>query len=197
MPKLYFYFGTTGGGKTANLLMSNYEYKSANKATLLIKPQDDTRSEYIMSRVGIKAVPNIIVPPNDLSCLEALIANDFEFIKSKNIKAAFVDEVQFLSCDAIPLLKKLSTAIPVMCYGLRTTWQLKLFPTAAVLMAYADVIQEVKSMCHAQDCNHKAFMSVKIQNGNPVDPNVEGDVIDLGFDKYKPMCYEHAFSGFN
>ena len=156
MPKLFYRYGTCASGKSDALLGAYYTYRFQCKNILLLKPGLDTRTTEIKSRSGKSAEADYII--NDMKDMEKVS----QIIDMQtDLFAIFVDECQFLEPLAIPILKKWSLKYPVMCYGLRTDYKMNLFPAISVLMAYADVIEEIKSVCAVIDCKRKSFMNLK------------------------------------
>jgi len=184
MPKLYFRFGTMNSSKTANLLMVAHNYKSQNKKVLLIKPKCDDRfgTEMIVSRAGPSAKADILMTP-EMKTLSI----------DTDTLCILVDEVQFLSEENINLLREISLKIPVICYGLRTDYQSKLFPGSKRLMEIADSIEEIKTTCVL--CLNKAIINAKFYYDEELAIKKilkEGSSdIDLGAEnKYQAMCWK-------
>ena len=182
MPKLYFRYGAMSSSKTANLLMVAHNYEIQNKKILIVKPQIDVRfgNNLIKSRTGLEKPADIVLSQDD---------NIFD----KNIdfheySAILVDEVQFLSEKQIEDLRCLTKYLPVICYGLRTDYRLKLFPASKRLLELADSIEEVKTTCHF--CNKKAIINLKFNNANGNIIKDGSDEVDLGAeDKYLGSCW--------
>lgn len=182
MSKLYFRYGTVGSAKTLNLLAVAHNYRQQRKNVLLIKPEIDTRFgvDTIKTRAGLSALADVLAPPSGPLVLPSL----------KNVVCVLVDEVQFLTESQITQLHETAhamppeSAVPVICYGLRTDFKQNLFPSISRLMALADSIEEIKNVCYF--CLQKSAFNLRIQNGRPV---FEGPVVDLGCeDKYLPVC---------
>jgi thymidine kinase len=178
MAKLYFRYGAMGSAKTLNLLAVAHNYRSQNKAILLLKPSLDNRfgKEQIRSRAGLVQEADILIEPG------------FKFKKTDldGISCVLVDEVQFLEPLFIDQLHEIARDlnIPVICYGLRTDFKRSLFPGSQRLLELADSIEEVKSTCHY--CNKKAIFNLRLNNGKGI---TEGPQIELGSeDKYLPTC---------
>lgn len=191
MAKLYFRYGAMGSSKSANALMTRFNYKERGCEVLLIKPAIDTRDyeidEYgvktaiVHSRIGLSA-PVDVVSTND-SILELLRKRQ----EDGEINVIIVDECQFLSPEQVEELADIAAYndIPCMCFGLRTDFQTKMFPGSKRLMELAGSIKEINSVC---DCMDKAIVNARIdQDGNIV---TDGDQIDIGGnDKYVAMCW--------
>lgn len=201
MSKLYFKFGAMGSSKTANALMTRFNYLEKNHSVWLVKPQTDTRDDYIdengnivtvvKSRIGLSAPANIIKVSDDITELfktaNADIVQDGEVVKTSKIDVVICDECQFFTEEQIDQLKYIAENknIPVICFGLRSDFHTKLFPGSKRLFEIADSITEVKSVC---DCGKKAIVNARFDgNGNIV---TDGAQVDIGGnEKYKSMCW--------
>ena len=185
MAKLHFFYSTMNAGKSTSLLQSNHNYKESNLDTMIFLPDETNKSSkgQIVSRIGLKA--------------KAVIADKtFNFIsyvkknKSPRLSCVLIDEAQFLSKVQIRQLgedaDKLN--IPVMCYGIRTDFRGELFEGSSELLALADNLIELKTICY--DCGRKATMVVRVdENGKVV---TEGSKIQIGGnDLYTPVCRKH------
>jgi len=182
MAKLYFRYGTVGSAKTLNLLAVAHNYRQQGKKVCLAKPALDTRfgAEKIKSRAGLEAPADILI--------ESHMSIPFP---TEEIHCLIVDEVQFLEPGHIDQFRRIATErkIPVICYGLRTDFQCKLFPGSRRLLEVADSIEELKTTCYY--CNTKAIFNMRLSNGVPV---FEGAQIELGADdKYVPACPLHYY----
>ena len=172
-------------GKSTALLQSNYNYHERGMETLLFLPKIDADSndEKIHSRIGLTADAHSV----DVNF------NFFSFVSQEKMKRAIscilIDEVQFLSKEQVRQVCKISDElnIPSMCYGIRTDFQGKLFEGSSELLALADNLIELKTVC---DCGRKAIMVVRLdENGNVVK---DGDQIKIGGnDTYKVFCRKH------
>lgn len=184
MAKLYFKFGAMGSSKTANALMTRFNYIEKGRNVLLLKPSVDTRDgkTTIGSRIGLSAEADVVYPDTNIE--------DFVFERNKSSKTdvIIVDECQFLTKEQVYQLKNISSFwnIPVLCYGLRTNYKLQLFEGSKALFELADSISEIKSIC---SCGEKAIINARIdENGNVI---TTGDEIDIGGnEKYTGMCYK-------
>ena len=172
-------------GKSTALLQSNYNYHERGMETLLFLPKIDADSNdgKIHSRIGLTAEAHSI----DLDF------NFFNFVSQekikKNISCILIDEVQFLTKDQVRQVCKVSDElnIPAMCYGIRTDFQGKLFEGSAELLALADNLIELKTVC---DCGRKAIMVVRLDEKGKVVK--DGDQIKIGGnDSYKVFCRKH------
>ena len=181
MAKLYFKYGAMGSSKTAQALITKYNYEENDLKVWLIKPSADTRdgAAVLRSRIGLEAIVEVIPPQTD-------ILEKFRREKAETCDVIIVDECQFLTPTQIDQLRAVVDEhnIPVMCFGLRTDFQTKLFPGSLRLMEVADTIQEIKTMC---DCGCKATVNARISNGYIV---TEGAQVVLGGnDCYIAMCH--------
>ena len=187
MAKLYFKYGAMGSSKTAQALITKYNYEENDMKVWLIKPSADTRDGVatIRSRIGLEANCEIATPDRN-------IYDRFREGFLGNCHAIIVDECQFLTVAQIDQLRAIVNdfAVPVMCFGLRTDFQTKLFPGSLRLMELADCIEEIKTMC---DCGCKATVNARISNGYIV---TEGAQVVLGGnDSYIAMCHRCYIRG--
>ena len=174
MAKLYFYYSTMNAGKTTTLLQSAYNYHERGMRTLILTPKIDTRSGegVVASRIGLKANAKPFEPGDDLCA----VVHDLQEAKGK-IDCVLVDEAQFLSrnqvwqlSDVVDLLH-----IPVLAYGLRTDFQGELFEGSKYLLAWADNLVELKTICHT---GRKATMVVRVDNRGRV--VTDGPQVEVG-----------------
>ena len=179
MAKLYFRYGAMGSSKTANALMVAYNYKERGKRVLLAKPKLDTREMGVLhSRIGLEQ-PCIYV--------EELVEMPLEKLDSYD--CVIVDEAQFCKKEDVEfftyLVDKLD--IPVICYGLRTDFQMNLFEGRMWLLAWADKIEELKTVCW---CGSGARCNARIDSsGNMVS---SGEQVELGAnERYISLCRKH------
>ena len=187
MAKLYFKYGAMGSSKTAQALITKYNYEENDMKVWLIKPSADTRdgANIIRSRIGLQAQCEIITPGKD-------IYERYQEGFQGNCHAVIVDECQFLSMEQIDQLRAIVNDfnVPVMCFGLRTDFQTKLFPGSLRLRELADCIEEIKTMC---DCGCKATVNARISDGYIV---TEGAQVVLGGnDSYIAMCHRCYIRG--
>lgn len=190
MAKLYFSFSAMNAGKSAILLQAAHNYKERGQRTLLMKPALDTRgggAGQITSRVGLSAPADLITADMDVAA-HALKANADG---DGRIACILIDEAQFLSVEQVWQLARLADehGFPVMCYGLRTDFKGQLFPGAATLLAIADDIREIRTICW---CGRKATMNLRVDdNGKAV---TEGDQVEIGGnERYVALCRKHFF----
>ena len=177
MKRLYFKFGAMGSSKSAQALMTAFNYRQRNFNVLLIKPSIDTREvNEIKSRIGLSS-PCIMF--NSDTNLISLVNSH------PKTQIIIVDEAQFCTKEQIDELKELTQKdFTVICYGLKTNFKGELFTGSKRLIELAESIQEIKSVCR---CGSKATMNARIID-NFVTTN--GDEIDIGGDeKYEGMCY--------
>ena len=187
MAKLYFKYGAMGSSKTAQALITKYNYEENDLNVWLIKPSADTRdgAEILRSRIGLEARVDVITPDVDVHKL-------FEATKNGHCHVVIVDECQFMTSEQIDQLRAIVNDfnVPVLCFGLRTDFQTHLFPGSRRLMELADCIEEIKTMC---DCGAKATVNARINNGYIV---TEGAQVVLGGnDSYIAMCHRCYING--
>ena len=187
MAKLYFKYGAMGSSKTAQALITKYNYEENDMKVWLLKPSADTRDgvNILRSRVGLQAEVEIATPDVD-------VYQRFKTGFAGNCHAVIVDECQFLTMAQIDQLRSSvdDFNVPVMCFGLRTDFRTKLFPGSMRLMELADVIEEIKTMC---DCGSKATVNARINDGYIV---TEGAQVVLGGnDSYIAMCHRCYVNG--
>ena len=180
MAKLYFKYGAMGSSKSAQALITRFNYLEQGMTVWLIKPSTDTRdgAAVIRSRIGLACDAQIITPEQDIvAAYRAAGAHD----------VIIADEAQFFTPEQIDALRALvdEDNIPVLCFGLRTDFQTHFFPGSRRLMELADSITEIKTVCA---CGSKATVNARIDaRGNVV---TEGSQILLGGnDSYVAMCH--------
>ena len=181
MAKLYFKYGAMGSSKTAQALITKYNYEENDMQVWLIKPSADTRDgiDTIRSRIGLEAKCRIITPDADIYDL-------FRRRAEEVCHVVIADECQFFTEAQIDQLRAIVNDfdVPVLCFGLRTDFLTHLFPGSRRLMELADVIEEIKTMC---DCGVKATVNARISDGYVV---TEGEQVVLGGnDCYIAMCH--------
>ena len=182
MAKLYFKYGAMGSSKTAQALITKYNYEENDMKVWLIKPSADTRdgTDILRSRIGLEAKVEVMIPSEDIY---AKYAQEHD----GNCHAVIVDECQFMTEEQIDQLRAIvdDFNVPVLCFGLRTDFQTKLFPGSRRLMEIADVIQEIKTIC---DCSAKATVNARIDADGYI--VTEGAQVVLGGnDSYIAMCH--------
>ena len=187
MAKLYFKYGAMGSSKTAQALITKYNYEENDMKVWLLKPSADTRDgvSILRSRIGLQAEVEIATP--DANIYDRYVAEHVG-----KCDAVIVDECQFLTPEQIDQLRGIvdDFNVPVMCFGLRTDFQTHLFPGSLRLMELADAIEEIKTMC---DCGTKATVNARINDGYIV---TEGAQVVLGGnDSYIAMCHRCYIRG--
>lgn len=180
MAKLYFKFGAMGCSKTAQALITKFNYEERGMKVLLLKPSIDKRDgeTIVRSRIGLKA--EAITVPGDENLYD-LYVNE-----NKDCNVIIVDECQFLAPDQVDQLSQIvmDYDVPVLCFGLSTDFLTHLFPGSRRLFEIADSIAEIKSVCK---CGCKATVNARLDdNGNVV---FSGDQVCLGGnERYVAMC---------
>ena len=182
MAKLYFKYGAMGSSKTAQALITKYNYEENGLNVWLIKPSADVRdgADILRSRIGLQAQVTVIPPEQDIYLR-------FQQEKEGACDVIIVDECQFLTGQQIDQLRNIVNDynIPVMCFGLRTDFLTHLFPGSQRLMEVADAIQEIKTIC---DCGAKATVNARIDSDGYI--VTEGAQVMLGGnDAYIAMCH--------
>jgi thymidine kinase len=190
--KVYFYYAAMNAGKSTALLQASYNYRERGMRTLLFTPSVDTRygTGRIESRIGLSS---------GAISLDS-VDNVFTRVRIEHatepVACVLIDEAQFLSTDQVWQLTEVADTlgIPVLCYGLRTDFQGKLFPGSAALLGTADDLIELKTICH---CGRKATMNLRLDGtGRAVKDGVQVEI--GGNDRYVAMCRKHfkaAISG--
>lgn len=181
MAKLYFKYGAMGSSKTAQALITKFNYEERGMKVWLIKPSLDDRdgAKVIKSRIGLSAECTPISPSDDILELFALDEYHADVI--------ICDECQFFTPENVNQLRRVvdELEVPVICFGLRTDFLTKLFPGSLRLFEIADSIAEIKTIC---SCGRKATVNARIdENGGVV---TEGSQVMLGGnDSYIAMCH--------
>ena len=178
MAKLYFKYGAMGSSKTAQALITKYNYEENDLKVWLIKPATDNRdgAAVVRSRIGLMAEAESIAPGADL----------YAMFKERNTDVVIVDECQFFPPEQIDQLRRIldDLDIPVLCFGLRSDFRTKLFPGSQRLFELADSIQEIKTIC---DCGVKATVNARVVDGYVVTEGAQ--VLIGGNDCYIAMCH--------
>lgn len=174
MAKLYFYYSTMNAGKTTTLLQSAYNYHERGMRTLILTPKLDTRAGegVVASRIGLKALAKTFTRDDDLAGMVRL-----ELASKGRIDCVLVDEAQFLSKAQVWQLSDVvdTLDIPVLAYGLRTDFLGELFEGSQYLLAWADNLVELKTICHS---GRKATMVVRVDgHGRAV---TDGPQVEVG-----------------
>jgi len=182
MAKLYFKYGAMGSSKTAQVLITKFNYEERGMRVFLIKPEIDTRdgANIIRSRIGLSATAVCIPKDADL----------FEIYKKEKKKydVIIADECQFFSKEQIDALRDIvdKMNIPVLCFGLRTDFLTHLFPGSARLFEVADSIAEIKTICA---CGAKATVNARL-NAKGLIVTHGSQVMLGGNDRYVAMCHK-------
>lgn len=185
MAKLYFHYSAMNAGKSTLLLQAAYNYRERGMRVALFTAALDDRAGRgrIASRIGLAAAAELFAADTDLyAVVESLLAN-------APLHCVFVDEAQFLTDDQVWQLARVADrlGVPVMCYGLRTDFRGELFPGSRALLALADTLREVRTICR---CGRKATMVVRLGADGKV--LHEGDQVVIGGeDRYVSLCRRH------
>lgn len=180
MAKLYFKYGAMGSSKTANALITKFNYEERGMKVWLIKPSIDVRDgvDTVKSRIGLSAKADIMTPDKNLY---------EEFKKRPECHVIIADECQFFTPEQIDDLRKIvdELDIPVLCYGLRTDFLTKLFPGSLRLFEVADSVTEIKTICA---CGKKAIVNARIDGEGKI-VTEGGQILIGGNDSYVAMCH--------
>ena len=184
MAQLYFKYGAMGSSKTANALMTRFNYEERGQKTLLVKPRLDTRDgdHMVVSRIGLTYPCIYFDEMQQLSVMEL-----------QQNACVIVDEAQFLSREEVQFLVHIvdDWNVPVICYGLRADFSGQLFSGSQELLATADIIEEVKTICW---CGKKAVCNARFDESGHV--LKEGEQVVLGAnDQYIGLCRRHWKEG--
>lgn len=183
MAKLFFRYGAMGSSKTANALMVEYNYRERGKRAILAKPKTDARDgQYtIKSRIGLER-PCVL--------MEDLVLMDDAYVKQYD--CVIVDEAQFCSKSQIEFLVHVvdDLGVPVICYGLRADFRNELFEGSLWLLAWADIVEEIKTVCW---CGAAAKCNARFNENGIIR---EGDQVFLGGNSsYIALCRRHWKEG--
>ena len=181
MAKLYFNYGAMGSSKTAQALITRFNYMELGMSVWLIKPSTDTRdgADIIKSRVGLEARAQVITPEQDIVR---------EYRQAGRYDVIIADEAQFFTPEQIDQLRFLvdEEDLPVLCFGLRTDFLTHLFPGSRRLMELADSLTEIKTVCA---CGRKATVNARLDSSGRI--LTQGDQVFLGGnDSYVAMCHK-------
>ena len=181
MAKLYFKYGAMGSPKTAQALITRFNYMELGMSVWLIKPSTDTRdgADIIKSRVGLEARAQVITPEQDIVR---------EYRQAGHHDVIIADEAQFFTPEQIDQLRFLvdEEDLPVLCFGLRTDFLTHLFPGSRRLMELADSLTEIKTVCA---CGRKATVNARLDSSGRI--LTQGDQVFLGGnDSYIAMCHK-------
>ena len=183
MAKLYFRYGVMGSSKSAQALITKFNYEEQGMRVWLIKPAADTRygTDIVRSRIGLEQTGDVIT--EEMNLFEIFRDREKEFND-----VIIADEAQFLTPAHIEQLRDIvdNYNVPVFCFGLRTDFRTKMFPGSTRLFELADSVSELKTVC---TCGGKAMVNARIDGeGNII---TEGAQIMLGGNEsYRPMCYK-------
>lgn len=179
MAKLYYYYGAMNSSKTANALMTHFNYEEVGQKALLCKTETDSRDgvRKIRSRIGLE--------------MECVLLHELQEMDEEEIRSydcIIVDEVQFATAEQIDFLSDIVDFmdVPVVCYGLRADFQNKLFSGSERLITIADCIQEIKTVCW---CGRKATSNARYNEDGIIR---DGEQVVLGAnDQYVALCRKH------
>ena len=180
MAKLYFKYGAMGSSKTANALITKFNYEERGMRVWLIKPSTDDRdgANVVRSRIGLSKEAYVVTPSTDLydtfkslGCYHVVIADECQFFTEKQIDQLrrIVDELD----------------VPVLCFGLRTDFLTRLFEGSRRLFEVADSISEIKTIC---SCGKKAIVNARIDGDGKI-VTEGGQILIGGNDSYIAMCH--------
>ena len=180
MAKLYFKYGAMGSSKTANALITKFNYEERGMKVWLIKPAIDTRdgADVVKSRIGLAASAETVTPDKNLFQ---------EYEKHSDCHVIIADECQFFTAAQIDELRRIVDLkdIPVLCYGLRTDFLTRLFEGSHRLFEVADSVTEIKTIC---SCGKKAIVNARLDGEGRV-VTEGGQILIGGNDSYVAMCH--------
>lgn len=193
MAKLYFSYSAMNAGKSTLLLQVAHNYEERGMQVLIFTAELDTRSEdaVVSSRLGIKRPAHTYTHGEDLYQKIATMCET----TSQSYQAVLIDEAQWLDAKQVDQLAQIvdTLSITVMCYGLRTDFKGELFPGAERLLALADELREIRTICH---CGRKATMTLRVsETGKAMQEGPQTEV--GGNDRYVSVCRRHWKEAFN
>lgn len=185
MAKVYFYYSAMNAGKSTLLLQSSYNYRERGMHTLIFTPALDTRAGFgrVKSRIGLEADAVAFDASDDL------LAQVRTAHAEHTVSCVLIDEAQFLSEAQVRQVTDIADVlnIPVLCYGLRTDFKGDLFEGSRWLLAWADDLSEIKTICH---CGRKATMVLRLDAAGQ--PLREGAQVEIGGnERYVSVCRRH------
>ena len=185
MSKLYFKYSTMFSGKTSELIKTYTTYEIQGKTGVVIKPSIDTRGNQntIKSRSSDYEIKNVLLihPEEDVS------KKIVESVYISEVDVILIDEAQFLTREQVIQLHDISIMVPVVCFGLKTDAQGRLFEGSNALLSFADSIEEIKGICEV--CNKKSTMNLLVDENNKV--VFDSNPITIGSDNFHALCYHH------
>lgn len=187
MAKLYFNYAAMNAGKSTTLLQAAFNYRERGMTTLIYTAAIDKRAGdgVVASRIGL------IEKAHAFDAATDLYADIGAAVREHGVSCVFVDEAQFLSREQVGQLARAvdDLNVPILCFGLRTDFRGELFAGSERLLALADELKELKSICH---CGRKATMNLRVDaSGAAVS---EGRSIEIGGnERYMPLCRKHFF----
>ena len=185
MAKLYFHYSTMNAGKSTLLLQAAHNYREGGMTTYLMTAQLDDRAGKgrIASRIGIGEEADTFDAKTDL------FTRIQQRLRTGSLACVFLDEAQFLTRDQVWQLARAvdDLGVPIMCFGLRVDFRGELFPGSAALLALADEMREVRTICH---CGKKATMVVR--KGADGQALIDGAQVQIGGNEtYASLCRRH------
>jgi len=191
MAQLYFYYSSMNAGKSTHLLQSSYNYNECGLRTIVYTAQIDDRFEKgkVTSRLGIDAEAHLFNAKTNLLSEVSELSDDNDKHSPKKIACILIDEAQFLTTEQVKQLTDIvdDLHIPVLAYGIRTDFLGQTFTGSAALLAWADKLIELKTICH---CGRKANFVMRLDSkGNAVK---DGEQVEVGGnERYQSLCRAH------
>ena len=184
MAKLYFYYSTMNAGKSTALLQASHNFRERGMPTLVYTAAVDQRGAgRVSSRIGISGDAHHFDAATDF------LADADAAHRGDALGCVLIDEAQFLEREQVRALGRVvdELGVPVLCYGLRTDFRGELFPGSAALLAWADTLIELRTICH---CGRKATMVVRVAADGRVER--DGAQVEIGGnERYVPLCRRH------
>ena len=188
MAKLYFRYGAMNSGKSTALIQVAHNYEERGMSVLLIKPAVDTKgADTVVSRIGASRTVDLLATP-DVDLFEAVAAANAE----KPISCVLADEAQFFTPEQVDqlFLVAVTQGIPVICYGIRSDFQMKGFPGSTRLLEIAHSIEELKTIC---TCGKKALINARMVNGEFVFEGAQVAIDGEASVEYRSVCPQCYF----